>query len=119
MMRGYWLRFGPALVLASGLSISTAIAVLTSDSAWAVAAGPLLFALSLVGADAMGSRLRGGSSGPSREAVLLAAALLVACGMTALTEPTSLAIVIPILGGGAATPILLRSERRRNPCGGL
>lgn len=110
MRRTHWIGPGPALVLASGLLISTAIVALASASAWAVAAGALVFALSLVGADVMGSRQRGESSGPSRGAVLLAAAWLVACGMIGLTDPASLAIAIPILGGGVATPILLRSD---------
>ncbi len=120
MTRRHRLGRGPALVLASGIIMSTAVAVLTSGSAWTAAAGPLLCALSLVGADVWGSRLRGSSSGPSREALVLAGALLVACGMIALTDPASLPIMVSTLGGSTATPIiLLRAERRRDTCGGL
>lgn len=106
-------QFGPALVLASALLVSEAIAVLTWDSTWMVAAGALLFALSLVGADVLVSR-RAESAGPSGQSLLLAAAFLVACGITILADSRLLAIMIPILGGGAAIPVLLRAGDRRN-----
>jgi hypothetical protein len=119
MTRSHRLGRGPALVLGSGIIVSTTLAVLTSGSAWTAVAGPLLCALSLVGADVWGPRLCGASSGPSREALVLAGALLVGCGMIALTDPASLPIMVSTLGGSTAAPIiLLRAERRRDTCGG-
>ncbi len=100
---------GPALVLAAALLVAEAIAVLTWDSVWMVAAGATLFALALVGVDAWVSRLR--AEWPSRQGVLMALAFLAACGMAAIGDPQLVAQVMPLLAGGAATPVLLR----RNP----
>jgi hypothetical protein len=119
-MKGkHWLKFGPSFVLALGIIMSSAIGVLTMNSAWLVGAGPLLFALLLVAADMLDSRLRGESIGPTRKALFLAVVFLVACGIVALADPTYVAMVIPILAAGPATSILVYSGGRHRACGRL
>ena len=117
MTRRLWHRRGPALVLAGGILISTAAAVLTSGSPWTVAAGPLLFAAAVLGADVLGRRAE--SSAPSREALVLAAAFLVACGTIALADPRLLPAVIPVLGGSAVSMVPLSTAPRGCRSGAL
>lgn len=115
MTRKYWIELGPAGVLGFGIIVSTMVAVWEADSSWLIGFGPLLMAFSIVGADVLGSRLRGESPRPSSGALLVAAAFLVACGIAAFRGPTLIAMLIPILGGGSSTVIL--SKGRSRSCG--
>jgi uncharacterized protein YqgC (DUF456 family) len=112
----YWIGLSPAILVALAIIVCTAIAVRTSHSAWMVLVGPLLMALAIVGADVLASRLRGKPSGPSWGALILGTALLVACVILAFGNPTHVASMMPILGGGAGAIVVSRSVARRYAC---
>lgn len=105
-------NLGPALLVAVVMLVSTALAGRAPHASWTAVAGPLLLALALVGADLVHRR----RFLPSPSALLLAAAILVACGIVAARDPDRLAGMMPILGGGAAIPLLLRHQGARTAC---
>ena len=116
MPRKPWIEAAPSLVFALGIIASTLLVVLASGSGWLIAAGTMLLTVSLVGADVLGSWLRGEALAPSPAAVVSAVALLVACGVVAVAEPSLVAMLIPVLGGGSGV-ILLRPRGRSSVCG--
>ena len=116
MSRRYRIEIVPSLVLAIGVLTSTLWVVLAAGSGWLIAAGTLLFALSLVGTDMLSSRLRGESSAPSPIAILSAVAFLVACGIVAIRDPALVAMLIPVLGSGSGITLLVRSKGRSSLC---
>lgn len=117
MTRKDWIHLVPAVLLAVGILVSTAVAVRTSDSGWLILAAPLLMALTIVGADALASRLRGESFVPSWISLLLGAAFLVACLIVAVGDSTQVVAMIPILGGGCAGGMYaLGATGRRTAC---
>ena len=61
MTRKFWREVGPSLVVGVGILLATFIAVRTAQSGWLVLAGPLFLSLTVLGADALAARLRGGS----------------------------------------------------------
>ena len=111
MSRKHWTELAPSLVLASGIVLSTLVAVLPMAPGWRVGAGALLLTLSILGADMLSSRLRGESPVPSPVAIVVASAYLVTCGIVALRDPALIAMLIPILGGGASAILLPRRGR--------
>lgn len=118
MTRKDWIGLTPALLLATGVLVSTAVAVWASDFGRLVAlAAPLLLTLTILGADALDSRLRGGAAIPSWNALLLGAANLLACLTVALVDPEQVAMMIPLLGGACAgTMVALNARGRRTAC---
>jgi uncharacterized membrane protein len=100
----------PAVVLALGILASALIAASASGSLWLVGAGVLLLAASLAGADVLDSWLRRRSLVPSPSVVLVAVALLVACGIVAIRDPESVLMLIPVLGGGSASAVLFKGQ---------
>lgn len=119
MARKIWLDLGPSLLVAIGILASTFVAVRTADSGWWVLSAPLLLALTVVGADVMGSRLRGLSSGPSWVSLLLGATFLLSGAIMALRDPSLVKLFIPIVGSSAWTSLLLLPGNRRKACRGL
>ena len=115
MSRKSWIEAIPSLVFAIGIIASTLVVVLASGSGWLIAAGTLLLAVSLLGADVLSSWLRGESLAPSPAAILSAVAFLVACGIAAVQDPNLVAMLIPVLGGGSGV-ILLRPRGRSSLC---
>jgi hypothetical protein len=105
-------NLGPALFLAVVMLVATALAVAAPRASWTAAAGPLLLVLALVGTDLVQRR----RLLPSPSVLMLAATLLVACGIVASRDPGRLAGMIPILGSCAALPILLRHQGARTSC---
>jgi hypothetical protein len=116
MSRKHWIEAVPSLVFAIGIIASTLLVVLAAGSGWLMAAGALLLAGSLVGADVLSSRLRGESLAPSPTAILSAVAFLVACGIVAIKDPRLVAMLIPVLGSGFGA-ILVRPRGRSSLCG--
>lgn len=102
---------GPALLVASGILVTSALAAMARESEWPVFAAAAIMALVILGADMLSSRLRGKAIRPSFAGLLLAAAFLTACGLIALTKPAQLALMIPILGAGVAMPVILDTGR--------
>ena len=104
-------NLGPALFLAVVMLVATALVAAAPHASWAAVAGPLLLALALVGTDLVQRRRSGRGSLPSASVLLLAAALLVACGLVASRDLGRLAGMIPILGSCVAVPVILRHPR--------
>jgi hypothetical protein len=100
---------GPALFMALLILIASALAVAAPRASWAAIAGPILLALGLIGIDLVQRR----RLLPSPGALLVAAAILVACGIVGSSDLNRLAGLIPILGSCAAVPIILRHEGAR------
>ncbi len=119
MTRSKWLGIVPNLLVAAGMLLSTWIAVLTAESNWMGRAGPLVFAVTVLGADVLSSRLSGKPSGPSWAALLLASSFLLAGLIVTLRDPSLVKTLIPILGAGAWVTLLLRPEGRCRACRGV
>lgn len=119
MSRKYWIELGPSLLVGVAIILSTLLGVLAAESRWLVLTAPMLLALTLVGADALNSRLRGESSGSPWPALLLGGAFLVAGLIVALRDPGLVKTLIPVMGAGACVPILRRPGERRKPCRGI
>ena len=119
MTRKYWLELGPSLLVAAGIVAATFVAVLAAKSGWLVLAGPLLLALTVVGADVLGSRLRGKSSRPSWTALLLGGSFLLAGVIVALRDPSLVKTLIPVIGVTTWPALMLRPGGPRKPCRGL
>lgn len=100
------------LVAAFGIVISTAIAVAASRAGAFAFAAPLLLAGSLIASDMLRSRRRGASLRPSVTAIVLALAILAACGFVIYSNPSLVVIVLPIVGAGSAI-VLNRLARAR------
>ena len=116
MTRKYWLDLSPSLLLAGGIIVSTLLSALAARSGWLVLAGPLLLALTVVGADVLSSRLQGEPARPSGAALILGGAFLLAGSIVALRDPSLVKTLLPVVGAAAWVTILLRSEGGRKAC---
>ena len=96
---------GPSLLLAAGVIASTIVAWLLSRSSWFVLTGPAIMAITLVGASALTPLPHAVRQKAIRRAIILGAALLLASAMAVMKDPALVALVIPILGGGAAAAV--------------
>jgi hypothetical protein len=105
-------NLGPALFLAAVMLAASALAAAAPHSLWAAVAAPLLLALGLVGTDLVQRR----RFRLSPEVLLLAAAILVACGIVASRGPDQLALMIAVFGSSVAIPVVLRPRGARTPC---
>jgi len=109
-------NLGPALLLAVVMVVATALVVAAPHAWWTAVAGPLLLVLALVGTDVVQRRRSGRRSLPSPSVLLVAATILVACGIVASRDLDHLAVMIPILGSCAAVPVILRHQGARTSC---
>lgn len=117
MTRKPWIHLVPAVLLALGVILATAVSVWAADSQWLVLTGPLVLALALLGADALTSRLRGEPFVPSWLGLVMGAVFLGASLIVALADPTRVALLIPVLGAGCAgTMFALNAEVQRTAC---
>ena len=119
MARKYWLELGPTLLVGTGIVAATFVAVLAAESGWLVLAGPLLLALTVVGADVLGSRLRGKPSRPSWTALLVGGSFLLAGLIVALRDPSLVKTLIPVIGVTAWPTLMMRPGSPRKACRGL
>jgi hypothetical protein len=119
MARKYWLELGPSLLVGAGIVAATFVAVLAARSGWLVLAGPLLLALTVVGADVLSSWLRGKPSRPSWIALFIGGSFLLAGLIVALRDPSLVKTLIPIIGVTAWPTLLLRPGSSRKTCRGL
>ena len=85
-----------SLILVVGIITATMISLRTSESGWLVLAGPLVLACSIVLASVVGHRA---DSRKSLAAGLILGASVVLA--SAIADPPNVAMLIPILGGGA------------------
>jgi hypothetical protein len=119
MIKKYWLSLTPSMLIALAIILSSLVAVLAAKSTWLVLAAPALLALAVAAADALNSRLRGGSFRPSPAALILGASFLLAGLLVTFRDPSLIKTLIPIVGVSAWTTLLLRPENRRNACAAL
>jgi hypothetical protein len=119
MTRKYWPDLGPSLLVGAGIVAATFVAVLATESGWLVLAGPLLLALTVVGADVLGSRLRGKPSRPSWTVLFLGGSFLLAGVIVALRDPSLVKTLIPVVGVTAWPALLLRPGSPRKTCRGI
>ena len=111
MTRQSMASIGPALLVAGGIIVSTAMAA--SGSRGLIATGVILFALLILAADMSAGRLKGESMAPTFSAILMSTAFLLACGLVAMKNSESVAMLIPILGGVVVVPILSTARSGR------
>jgi len=109
-------NLGPALVMAVATVVATVLVAAAPHAPWTAVAGPLLLVLALLVTDVVQRRRSGRPSPPSASALLLAASILVACGILASSDLGRLAETMPILGTCAALPAILASEGARISC---
>jgi hypothetical protein len=119
MTRKYWSDLGPSLLVGAGIVAATFVAVLAAESGWLVLAGPLLLALTAVGADVLSSRLRGKPLRPSWIALLLGGSFLLAGVIVALRDPSLVKTLIPVIGVTAWPTLLMRPGSPRKTCRGI
>jgi peptidoglycan/LPS O-acetylase OafA/YrhL len=110
-------NLGPVLCMAIATLAATALATAAPAAPWTAVAAVSLLVLAMVGTDLV-DRRRAGRRSPSWGALLLAAAILVACALVAASGLDHLAAMLPILGSCAAMPAILRLEGggRRRTC---
>lgn len=116
MKQQHRLNLAPSLLVGLGIIVATIAAKLAAESGWWVMAGPALLALSVVGADLLDARRRGGFSGPSPAALLLGATFLLAGFIVALRDPSLVKLLIPVIGAGCWVTLLARSDGSRRAC---
>jgi hypothetical protein len=104
-------HLAPALLVAAGILFASALAVLARQAAWTAVVCPLVLVMALLGADLIHRRRSGGEAPPSPSVLLLAVAILVACGIVGFRDPRSVAEMLPLLGSCAALPVILRRTR--------
>jgi hypothetical protein len=105
-------RLVPYLLLAAGILGATGISLLSSRSlAWALA-GPLLLAATVVVSRVVENRLLSRSDS-TVSAFILAATVLVAGAVVAVSDPASVSKLLPILGACAVGGIGVPSCRTR------
>jgi transcriptional regulator with XRE-family HTH domain len=102
----------PYIVVAIGMILASLVGVRTAHFGWLVMAGPLLLALTLLGADVLAFRLQGKKRRPSTPTVFFSFAFLAACAIVASGDPAQVPTMIPILGSGGALTIPMRSQNR-------
>jgi len=101
----------PALLIAAGVIGGTVLSLITESAGWLVMSGPLLLSLAVLGSNVLQHRLEGVPSGRFRQTLTLAASVLLASTLVAWNAPESVAIMLPILGGGVVIPFAT------GPCG--
>lgn len=104
----------PALLVAASLLAATALAVQLDTYGAAVLVAPLLLAGTTLLVDRWVARQRRTvEPGPSREAWIVATAIVAASGLVCLKDPALVASFLPVLGATTAVPLLSRSKE---PC---
>ncbi len=96
---------GPILLLAVGVIASTIAAWLLSYSTWLTLIGPAVMAVTLIGAGAWIPQPDVVRHQAIQRAIILGASVLLASAIVVLKDPTLVALVMPIIGGGAAAAV--------------
>lgn len=101
----------PAITLAGGILAGTAVAGATPSALWWI--GPLLFGVSVIGAQALDNVITARRKmADVGSGILFALGFFVATALVAYADPAGVATMIAVLGGGA---VVVLSE----PLGGL
>ena len=115
MLRKVLAEASPSFVLAMGIITSTILAVSASVSWWPLAV--LLLLLSMLAADALATKLHGGTRRLSAGMLVVSFSVLLGSGLIASVDPALVDQFIPIVGAGAAAVLLLRTRRAASGCG--
>jgi hypothetical protein len=108
------IALAPALCSAGGIVIGTLVAVATMHRSLPLQMlGPLLLAGSMLASDVLAARARGVRRGPSGTALFLALACFAALLLTGLGNADMVPMMLPIIGGGIASPLLTPAKRRK------
>jgi len=107
-------RVAHGLLLAAGIVLSSLIAVHAARG-W-IALAPLMLALTALAASALDAAARGEHARPSAAALIMAAALPLACWLLAREDARELARMLPVLGISAWAALLPETPRRRAAC---
>jgi len=108
------IALAPALCSAGGIVIGTLIAVATMHRALLPQMlGPLVLASSMLASDVLAARAQGVRRKPSGSALFLALACLAALLVTALGNADMVPMMLPVIGGGIASPLLTPARRRK------
>jgi peptidoglycan/LPS O-acetylase OafA/YrhL len=102
-------------MVAGGFILATLITVRAGNSGLAML-GPLFLSLTLLGASASQSRLRGSSPTPSWAAVIVAISVVVSSLIVGYRDPVLIKTLMPSLGAAGWIAVLARSQERRKPC---
>lgn len=112
MSRARLMDLVPSLILALGILASAGVASIVPASGWLVMAGPLVMALAMIAAGLVDWRLNGTYPGKLKVALILGAIFLLASSIVALRDPSRVSTLLPILGAGAAFPLIASADRR-------
>jgi hypothetical protein len=105
----------PALCSAGGIIAGTALAVVTMKQSWQLQTlGPLVLAASMLYSDVLVARAQGIKRGPSGISIFLTLSCLAALLITGIGNRDLLPTMLPILGGGIASPLLSPKKKARN-----
>jgi hypothetical protein len=108
--------FRPFLILAAGTLASAGLVAAAPGAVWVAFAAPLLLAFSLVAAEFAQRRRAGEAWRPSPGVLLMAAVILLSCGIVGASNPDQLVLMISILSSCAVFPLLDRPRGARS-CG--
>jgi hypothetical protein len=118
MVRKLALELGPSLLVGVGIIASTWVASLAEGSGWLVLVGPLLLAITLVGAAMLGSRAAGRSRDVFAAALLVGVSFVLAGLILAVHDGRHVTEFIPIMGAAGWVTLLPRRGNRRASCAG-
>ena len=97
----------PALLLAAGCLLATAVSLWSSRSlAWALA-GPALLALTVVAAGALRRRIESRPQSYTADAIM-GGAVIASGAMVAVVDPSHVILMMPILSACAATTLVTK-----------
>jgi uncharacterized membrane protein YwaF len=116
MMPKHWYELTSSLLVAAGIILATFVAKRVDGSGFVVLAAPLMMALTVVGADMLNSRLRGGSPRPSWGALIMGAAVLLSSWILITRDPGLVKTMLPLTGTTSWVVLLSRAEDRRKIC---
>ena len=107
----------PTLLMTGGMLAGTLVSVLTRESGLLTLLGPLIMASTMVIASRISARQ---SVTPQKEtavALILGVSLLLVSSIVAVSDPSQVAILMPILGGGIVVVLGPRNCRRQRELG--
>jgi hypothetical protein len=104
----------PALLLAAGILIASAVSLLSARSwVWAMA-GPVLLGVFVIASKALSNRVLARTDS-YRVAILMALAVVVAGAIVAFADSAAVPLLMPILGGSAAVTLTPQGRSKCSP----
>ena len=103
----------PTLLMTGGLLAGTLVSVLTRESGLLTLLGPLIMASTMVIASRISTRQGVTPQNGTAVALILGGSLLFASLIVAVSDPSRVAILMPILGGGFVVLLGPRKCRRQ------